>query len=214
MRRSIRPSSPLFVGIAGGTASGKSTLAAQLVAASSSGYISILLVDSYYRAQDSLPLEQRKKVNYDHPDAFEFDLLTAHLASLADGQRVAVPVYDYTIHTRASQAQELQPAPVIIVEGILSLYPASVRAYCDLKLFVDAPSQLRLQRRLERDTRERGRTRESVLSQWETTVDPMHCLFCEPTRSFADQIIDGSGWDDRLIQNLLERIARVRDARL
>lgn len=201
--------SPFFVGIAGGTASGKSTLAQQLLELSPKGTTSVLLVDSYYRAQDHLSMEERAKTNYDHPNSFEFDLLAKHINQLKAGHNAEIPIYDYSTHTRSSKVNLMRPTPIVIVEGILALYPQNLRETYSLSLFVEAPAQTRLERRIKRDVRERGRTQESVLSQWQNTVQPMHDQFCEPTKTYAQEIISGLEVGNKTAEILLDKIMKA-----
>ena len=205
--RQARPSS-FIVGIGGGTASGKSTLCARIEKNAPAGVVSVIFIDSYYRSQDRLSIEERARTNYDHPDALEFDLLARHLFELQSGAAVEIPVYDFAVHTRLGRTAPIKPAQVILVEGILSLYPASLRSFYDLNVFVDAPSELRLQRRLARDVKERGRTAESVYAQWNATVQPMYLEFCEPTRKFADIVASGVQVDEALVAAIIARTNR------
>ena len=183
-----------FVGIAGGSASGKSELARTMLALARPGELSIVPLDAYYRAQDHLPMEQRVKANYDHPDSFEIDLLIKHLQELRSGRCIEMPVYDYSQHTRSAATIRICPTPVVVVEGILTLCFESLRALFNLTLFVQAPHDLRLERRMQRDVRERGRTPDSVIRQWNDTVQSMYLEFCEPSRSFAGILVDGTGF--------------------
>jgi uridine kinase len=182
-----------LVGIAGGTASGKTTLAKRLFEHASDAQVAVIELDRYYRCQDEMPMSSRITANYDHPDSLEFELLVQHLQKLQAGITVQTPVCDFENHTRCKQSTiTVAPRPIIVVEGILIF---AVPKLCELfgtRIFVDAPSDLRLSRRIERDVRERGRTRESVLQQWNSSVEPMHQAFCEPSRSAAHIIFDGS----------------------
>lgn len=198
--------SPLFIiGIAGGTASGKTTLAELLLKHSAPGSTSAIYVDSYYRAQDDKPLRERALLNYDHPDSLDFDYLLQHLEELKKGCSVTVPEYDYTQYTRSNRGVLVTPSKLLIVEGILSLHPPELRKTYDLKIYVETPDQLRFARRLERDIRERGRSRESVLKQWNETVHPMHTAYCEPTKLFADMVLDGEALNEEIVKNILSR---------
>src|SRR5262249_21153754 len=149
--------------------------------------------DNYYRAQSHLPLSQREAVNYDHPDALELDLLSAHLDLLRAGQHVDRPTYDFTIHDRAATGMRVAPAPIIVVEGILVLADERLRARFDVKVFVDTDSDIRLMRRIRRDLEHRGRTFAQIRKQYYETVRPMHNAFVEPTKRFADIIIPEGG---------------------
>ena len=183
-----------IIGIAGGTGSGKSTFTNRLKDAFGS-QIAVLYHDNYYRSHDDLPFEKRKKLNYDHPDAFETELLVKHLARLKEGQAVECPVYDYTDHNRSQKTIRVEPKPVIILEGILVLFDERLRDLLDIKVFVDADADERILRRILRDTKERGRDVEGIVTQYLTTVKPMHNLYVEPTRVFAD-IITNSGMNN------------------
>jgi len=191
------------IAIGGGTASGKSTLAHQLVKNATQKKAGILLLDSYYRSQDHIPLEERANTNYDHPDSFEVELLLRHLSFLKSGESAEIPVYDYATHTRVDRTVEFLPRAIVIVEGILALYWEELREVSDMKIFIDAPDELRLERRIKRDIAERGRTRESVLMQWESTVVPMHNEYCEPTKRFADKVIAQDQMTDRLVEEII-----------
>ena len=183
-----------IIGNAGGTGSGKSAFTNRLKDAFGS-QIAVLYHDNYYRSHDDLPFEKRKKLNYDHPDAFETELLVKHLARLKEGQAVECPVYDYTVHNRSQKTIRVEPKPVILLEGILVLFDERLRDLLDIKVFVDADADERILRRILRDTKERGRDVEGIVTQYLTTVKPMHNLYVEPTRVFAD-IITNSGMNN------------------
>lgn len=200
---------PFLIGIAGGTASGKSTLARRLVRCAGRDQASLVELDWYYRCQAHLQLEQRASANYDHPDALEFSLLVQHLQQLRSGASVDCPLYDFALHTRAiGKTQRVEPSPVVIVEGILLFSNPEVRALLDTKIFTTAADDVRLHRRIERDVRERGRTHESVVQQWEATVHPMHVQFCEPSRVFADRVIEDCGGTDADVEALWFQLSR------
>jgi uridine kinase len=184
--------SPLVIGLAGGTGSGKTTVANALIEVASHN-ITILPQDAYYRAQNDLPFEARALTNYDEPSAFDTELLVEQLDDLLKGKMIARPVYDFSQHNRSSQTIAVSPCPVIVVEGILVLHDPELRERMSLKVFVDAPPDERFIRRLERDVRERGRSAESVISQYRRTVKPMHDLFIEPTKQHADLIVPEGG---------------------
>jgi uridine kinase len=168
-------------------------LARQLAALAGSGCICVIELDSYYRCQAHIPLEERITKNYDHPSEIEFELLNAHLDALKAGNPIELPSYDFCTHTRRSGTpREIHPKEIVIVEGILALTMPEVRYHFNTKVFVDAPESLRLSRRMQRDIHERGRTQESVHAQWHGTVQPMHTLYCEPCREFADLVVDGA----------------------
>ena len=185
---------PVIIGIAGGTGSGKSTFTNRLRAAFGDD-VTVIYHDNYYRAHDELPFEERKKLNYDHPDAFETELLMRHLEQLKEGKAIDCPTYDYSLHNRAPGTVRIEPRPVILLEGILILFDERIRDLLDIKVFVDADADERILRRILRDTKERGRSVENIVDQYLTTVKPMHGLFVEPTRVFAD-IITNSGMND------------------
>lgn len=178
-----------MIGLAGGSGSGKTTIAEALVDAMAG--VAYVRHDDYYRHRPELTFEERTKVNYDHPDSLETTLLVSHLEALRSGQPVQRPVYDFTTHTRSDETVVVAPAPVVVVEGILVLADPDLRRLMDLKIYVDTDADLRLARRMERDIHERLRTPESVLTQYLTTVRPMHLEFVEPSKKHADMIIPG-----------------------
>lgn len=182
-------SSPLIIGIAGGSGSGKTTIAEALTEAISG--ITLIRHDDYYRHRPELTFEQRTRLNYDHPDSLESALLAQHLSSLRAGQPIRRPVYDFTTHLRADEVVDVAPAPVVVVEGILVLAEPQLREFMDLKVYVDTDPDLRLARRLQRDITERGRTPDAVLRQYLATVRPMHLEFVERSKRHADIIIPG-----------------------
>ena len=201
-----------IIAITGASASGKTRFARALKQHIDShfSHVSVGLVgeDSYYRRQDHLPLSQREQVNYDHPDALEHDLLLHHLLELKAGNEVEVPSYDYAVHTRAEQVQTLAPTQLLILEGILLLSHDGLREHFDFSLFVDTPLDVCLNRRIERDLEERGRSRESVREQFETTVRPMYQQFIEPTRSHAHLTISGEENSDRVVNQVRDEMLR------
>ncbi len=178
----------LVIGIAGGSGSGKTTLMKNLMAGFGDN-IAVLSHDNYYRAHDDLPFEQRSKLNYDHPDAFETDLMIEHLKALKAGGTIECPVYDYTIHNRTSEVTLIQPRKVIIVEGILIFENKELCKLMDIKIFVDTDDDVRLIRRIKRDVAKRGRSLQSVLTQYLETVKPMHEQFVVPSKKNADVIV-------------------------
>lgn len=182
----------LVVGIAGGTASGKTTLTRQLASRLGKD-VTVIEHDSYYRAYHELSFEERTKLNYDHPDIYETELLVEHLAALRRGETVEVPVYDYPTYDRSDKTVTVAPAPVVVVEGILILADAALREQMDIKIFVDAEADVRILRRALRDGRERGRSLESVAEQYLATVKPMHEAFVEPSKRYADIIVPSGG---------------------
>jgi uridine kinase len=201
----------LILGIAGGSGSGKSTIAHAILDALSPGQGVLLEQDNYYRAQTHVPRAQREAVNYDHPDALELDLLSAHLDTLRSGQPIERPTYDFTVHDRAPAGMRIVPSPVIVVEGILVLADERLRARFDVKLFVDTDPDIRLMRRIRRDLEHRGRTFAQVRKQYYETVRPMHNAFVEPTKRFADVIIPEGGQNRVALDLILSHVrARVQ----
>lgn len=194
---------PLVIGIGGGSGSGKTTIA-QAVVSGLSG-VALIQHDSYYRHQPHLSFPDRTRVNYDHPDSLETELLIKHLQSLKAGESIARPTYDFTLHLRADQIELVDPAPVLIVDGILVLADADLRAEFDLKIYVDTDPDIRLARRLRRDMDERGRSPASVIDQYLTTVRPMHLEFVEPSKRYADLIIP-EGYNPRAVATVVEMI--------
>lgn len=183
-----------IIGIAGGTGSGKSTFTNRL-----KDYfgdrITVMYHDNYYRPHDDLPFEDRQKINYDHPDSLETDLLIEHLKALREGKAIECPTYDFAHHTRAKEIVRVEPSRVIIVEGILILQDPRLRDLFDIKIFVEADADERILRRVTRDIKERGRSLENIMEQYLTTVKPMHYLYVEPTKTVADLILN-SGLND------------------
>jgi uridine kinase len=203
----IKP--PFIIGVAGGTGSGKTTVTERVLEAAGVGSVAILAQDSYYRDQSHLPLEVRQHTNYDHPDAFDWELLLEQLQKLIDGEPIYSPIYDFTGHTRASTTLAILPAPIIVVEGILALYEPRLRDLFNLKVFVDADPDVRFIRRLQRDVRERGRSPESVIHQYMETVRPSHLQFIEPSKRYADVIIPHGGMNEPALDMLGARIRTV-----
>ena len=185
---------PIFIGIAGGTGSGKSTFTNRLKE-TFGDKVSVVYYDNYYKRRDDLPFEERKKINYDHPDAFETKMLIDHIHRLRDGQEVECPVYDYTVHNRSDKTITIKPADVILVEGIMVLQNDELRSLLDIKVYVEADADERILLRVIRDVKERGRDVEGIAKQYLTTVKPMHYLYVEPTRAKADIVIN-SGLND------------------
>lgn len=183
----------LIIGIAGGTGSGKTTVVKKIVQRLPVGEVGIIPQDSYYRDSSHVPAEDRQKINFDHPDSIEFELLVEHLRALKKHETIQQPVYSYLTCTRQSETIEVMPHDVIIVEGILILSNPELRDLMDLKVFVDAEADDRLMRVIMRDIEERGRTIEKVLARYDETVKPMHIQFIEPTKRFADLIVPQGG---------------------
>jgi uridine kinase len=199
---------PLIIGIAGGTGSGKSTVARKVAEALPDASVAFLEMDAYYHDFRHLSLAELHEVNWDHPDAFDVELLTTHLAALARGEAVEMPVYEFATHARSKQTRRIAPADVVVIDGILLLSDAEVRALCDVKVFVDADADIRLIRRIRRDTVVRGRSLESVLDQYLTTVQPMHLLFVEPSKRYADVIVPRGGSNLVAIEMIVAKIQR------
>jgi uridine kinase len=193
IRHSVKEGRVIVIGIAGGTASGKTTVVRSIYERLPGEHVSRLPQDSYYKDMSHLPMEERLKVNYDHPDVIEFDLLHQHILALKSGQAVEVPIYDYVTCTRTTGTQTVLPQEIVIVEGIMIMLDARIRQQMDIKIFVDTDADDRLIRRIRRDVVERGRTVDSVLEAYETRVKPMHSLFIEPTKRYADLIIPQGG---------------------
>ena len=181
----------IIIGIAGGTGSGKSTFTNR-IKEEFGERVSVIYYDNYYKAHDDMSFEERKLINYDHPDSFETDLLVEHLHKLKEGIPVQCPVYDYSVHNRTDRTIEIKPAEVIIIEGILVLYDKRLSDMMDIKIFVDADADERILRRVIRDVKERGRDVEGIARQYLTTVKPMHYAFVEPTKYTADLVINSA----------------------
>lgn len=195
----------MVIGIAGGTGSGKTTLTEQLKGRFGED-VSVLNHDNYYKSHSDMPYEERVHLNYDHPDAFDNDIFARDLAALRRGEAIQCPVYDYTIHDRSAETVEVRPARVVIVEGILIFENKAVRDLMDIKIFVDTDADERILRRLMRDVKERGRTLDSVVSQYLTTVKPMHEAFVEPSKKYADVIVPLGGHNTVALDMIVERI--------
>lgn len=197
---------PLVIGIAGGSGSGKTTVAQTILQRVGPDRISFLQHDSYYKDIGGLPPTQRAEINFDHPNSLETDLLIQHLASLRHGEPVEIPIYDFSTDSRTAKTHTVQARNVILVEGILIFTEAALRALCDVKIFVDTDSDLRFIRRLERDIAERGRTTESVIKRYLATVRPMHLEFVEPSKRYADVIIPEGGYNTAALDMVVARI--------
>ncbi len=184
---------PIFIGITGGSGSGKTTIVNKIKTDIPKASVLVIEQDSYYKDQSELSYEERCKTNYDHPFAFDSDLLVEHLEKLANWEDIEKPTYDYSIHNRKKERELINPRDIIILEGILIFYDERLRDLLDIKIFVDTDSDIRLVRRIVRDINERGRSLESVLNQYMKTVRPAHEQFIEPTKKFADIIIPEGG---------------------
>jgi uridine kinase len=203
----------LIIGIAGGTGSGKTTVARKVAEALQDASVAFIDMDGYYRDFSHLPMEERRWINWDHPDAFEIELFASHLEQLADGAPVDKPVYDFGTHTRSARTERLIPVDVLVVDGILLLADERIRRLCDVKVFVDADADVRLARRIRRDMKERERPLEEILEQYQMTVRPMHEQFVEPSRRYADLIIPRGGENAVAIDLIVTTIRRHLDAR-
>ena len=196
----------MLIGIAGGTGSGKTTLTRHLMERFGD-HVSIIYHDNYYRSHSELSLEERAKLNYDHPDAFETDLLVRHLEALRRGETIECPTYDYTVHDRKQETVTIRPTSVVLVEGILAFENKALRDMMDIKIFVDTDADVRILRRILRDVKERGRSLDSVVTQYLTTVKPMHEQFVEPSKRYADIIVLDGGHNLVALDMITQRIA-------
>lgn len=196
----------LSIGICGGTGSGKTTITSRLMAVLSEESVLLLQQDHYYRDLPNLPLDERAKQNFDHPDSVDTPLLISHVKALREGRAIERPVYDFTQHRRIPATVHLEPRPALIVEGILIFENAALRSHFDIKIFVDTEPDLRFIRRLRRDVRERGRTTESVVEQYLATVRPMHLEFVEPSKRYSDVIIPEGGHNEVGIDLVIQKI--------
>ena len=202
---------PVIIGVAGGTGSGKTTVVREMVRGVGQEHVAVIEHDSYYRDRSELPLEERALLNYDHPGALETDLLVHHLEQLRAGHPVEIPSYDFSRHARTKVTRTVHPAQVILVDGILIFVEERLRKLMDVRVFVDTDSDLRFIRRLERDMKERGRTMDSVVEQYISTVKPMHEEFVEPSKRFADLMIPEGGYNRVAVDLLLAKIRSVVD---
>ncbi len=197
---------PITIGVAGGTGSGKTTVALKILERVGFDRIAYLPHDAYYRDASNLPPAERSQLNFDHPDALDNDLLIQHLRQLQAGHAVEIPVYDFKTHTRLAETRRVDPQPVILVEGILIFADKRLRELMDVKIFVDTDADLRFIRRLQRDITERGRSPESVINQYLRTVRPMHLEFVEPSKRYADVIIPEGGFNEVAIDMVAARL--------
>ena len=203
------PARPFLIGVAGGSSSGKTTVSERLAELAGEQHLALIKLDSYYVDLGDRSREERESFNFDHPDAFDWALLNDHLAALAAGAAVPVPIYDYELYNRSGQVRMVRPARIVVVEGILVLWEPSLRERFDLKVFMDADADLRLIRRLRRDMTERGRTAESVIEQYLETVRPAHEQFIEPSKRYADVIIPEGGLNRPAVDVLLARVREL-----
>jgi len=200
------PSTPLVIGVAGGTGSGKTTVATVILKRVGAHNIAYVPHDAYYRNFSDLPRNQRDLINWDHPDSLETELMIEHVRALKAGQAVDLPVYDFTKHSRSAETVRLEPQPIILVEGILIFAEPRLRELFDVKIFVDTDPDIRFIRRLQRDIAERGRTAQSVIQQYLNTVRPMHLEFVEPSKRYADVIIPEGGLNEVAMDMVVARI--------
>ena len=203
---------PLLIGIAGGSGSGKSTVARNVASALDATSVAFIDMDAYYHGAAHLSMEERRKINFDHPDAIDWDLLLTHVSTLATAQAIEKPQYDFAAHTRLTTTTRVPAADVVVVDGILVLADPRVRALFDMKIFVEVDADIRLIRRLRRDIVERGRPLEEVLDQYLTTVQPMHLEFVEPSKRYADVIVPRGGDNavaiEMIVAKIRQRVAR------
>ena len=199
---------PIIIGVTGGSGSGKTSVSRAIFDQLHGHSLMMLQEDSYYKSQDDIPFEERTKVNYDHPNAFDTDLLIEQLEDLLNWKTIEIPVYDYAAHTRSKEVVVQEPREVIIVEGILTLNDARLRDLMDIKIFVDTDDDIRIIRRIQRDIEERGRTLQSVIDQYLETVKPMYHQFIEPSKRYADIIVPEGG-ENQVAIDLL--VTKVRD---
>ena len=199
-------SSSILIGIAGGTGSGKTSIANYLLKKFGSEQLIVIEQDSYYKNNSALSIDERNQQNFDHPDAIDIELFNKQLVSLLGGKSVEIPIYDFSIHNRRNQRQFVKPCRIIVIEGILTLYFDSLRKLMNIKVFVDTPDNIRFKRRLSRDVKERGRTIKSVTNQYEKTVKPMYNQFVKPSRDLADIIITDGVQNKEAIDALMSNI--------
>ncbi|GEM45737.1 uridine kinase [Deinococcus cellulosilyticus] len=197
---------PFLIGIAGGTGCGKTTVTERIVSTVGADRVTVIVQDNYYRDQAHMDFEERLQTNYDHPAAFDWELLFRHLDALMNGVGIDMPTYDFVAYTRAAETIHLKPSPVLVLDGIFALYEEKIRDLMGLKIFVDADADVRFIRRMLRDTEERGRTVKSVIDQYMDYVRPMHLQFIEPTKRYADVIIPHGGHNEPALEMLSARI--------
>src|SRR5882757_4887834 len=199
---------PLIIGIAGGSGSGKSTVATNVADLLTTPSVAFIDMDAYYKNFPALSLDERKKLNWDHPDAFDYDLLYSHLEALSRRKTIEKPEYDFVTHLRSAEHTHVEPADVVVIDGILLFVDARVRDLCDVKVFVDADADVRLIRRIRRDMVKRGRPLADILEQYLSTVQPMHLEFVEPSKRYADVIVPRGGRNPVAVEMIVAKIAR------
>lgn len=203
---------PILIGITGGTGSGKSTITREICSKFDESCIAVIEQDSYYKDQSDIPFEERVKTNYDHPDAFDTELMVSHLKELAKGNSIKKPIYDFEIHNRKKETVKVESKEIIIVEGILVLEERELRDLLDIKIYVDTDADVRIIRRIVRDMNERGRTLDSVINQYLNVVRPMHMQFIEPSKRYADIIVPEGGYNkvaiDIIVANIKQFLSR------
>lgn len=199
---------PLIIGIAGGSGSGKSTVARSVAEFLTTTSVAFIDMDAYYKNFPALSLDERRKLNWDHPDAFDYDLLCTHLDALGKRKAIEKPEYDFVTHLRRTEHTHVEPADVVVIDGILLFVDERVRELCDVKVFVDADADIRLIRRIERDTHLRGRPLEEIIEQYLSTVQPMHLEFVEPSKRYADVIVPRGGHNAVAIEMIVAKIQR------
>jgi uridine kinase len=199
---------PLIIGIAGGSGSGKSTVAHNVADLLTAASVAFIDMDAYYKNFSALTLDERRKLNWDHPDAFDYDLLCSHLDALSKRKPIDKPEYDFVTHLRRPEHTRVEPADVIVIDGILLFVDERVRDLCDVKVFVDADADIRLIRRIERDTHARGRPLDEIIEQYLSTVQPMHLQFVEPSKRYADVIVPRGGHNSIAIEMIVAKIQR------
>ena len=200
---------PILILVAGGTASGKTTVVSEIISYFNTSDISVVLMDNYYKRRDDISLEERKKINYDHPNSFDLDLLKKDLETLSKGKTIYSPSYDFTVHNRSNETITIRPSKVIILEGIMAMYDNDIRNLADIKIFVESEADIRFIRRLKREMKERGRSLDEVVNQYLETVKPMHDLYVEPTKKYADIIIPNNDKHDVALGILAAKIKDI-----
>tara|TARA_B110000467_G_scaffold161126_1_gene181631 strand:+ start:3038 stop:3655 length:618 start_codon:yes stop_codon:yes gene_type:complete len=198
--------SSILIGIAGGTGSGKTSIAKYLLKEFDNDRLIVIQQDSYYKDNSNLPMDKRNQQNFDHPDAIDIELFNKQLVSLLNGKPVKIPIYDFSTHNRSEQQQFVKSSKIIVIEGILTLYFESLRKLMNIKVFIDVPNKIRFKRRLSRDIEKRGRTLMSVTNQYQSTVQPMYEQFVEPSKNFADMIITDGVKNKKAIDTLIKNI--------